>query len=241
MARVKLPLSAAGRVHDMGGQPGGPVPIDPQGQPVFAQNWQARALAVTVAAGGLGKWTLDESRHARERLPAEDYIAYGYYEKWMAGLATLLVEHGLVTMDELRSGQVAADGAQGVEQDDPVPPTAAQVRAALARGSPSRRPDRTPPRYACGQKVQVLSPDSAARQPGGHTRLPAYAAHQTGVIISHHGSHVLPDSNAHGLGENPEHLYGVCFCANDLWPEQVGSKDEVCLDLWESYLVAVDA
>ena len=35
MARVKLPLSAAGRVHDMGGQPGGPVPIDSQGQPVF--------------------------------------------------------------------------------------------------------------------------------------------------------------------------------------------------------------
>ena len=109
----------------MGGQPGGPVPIDPQGQPVFAQNWQARALAVTVAAGGLGKWTLDESRHARERLPAEDYMAYGYYEKWMAGLATLLVEHGLVTMDELRSGQVAADGAQGVGQYDPVPPTTA--------------------------------------------------------------------------------------------------------------------
>ena len=54
MARIKLPLSAAGRVHDMGGQPGGPVPIDPQGQPVFAQNWQARALAVTVAAGGVG-------------------------------------------------------------------------------------------------------------------------------------------------------------------------------------------
>ena len=131
MARVKPPLSAAGRVHDMGGQPGGPVPIDLQGQPVFALNWQARALAVTVAAGGLGKWTLDESRHARERLPAEDYMAYGYYEKWMAGLATLLVEHGLITMDELRSGQVAADGAQGVEQDDPVPPTAAQVRALL--------------------------------------------------------------------------------------------------------------
>ena len=116
MARVKLPLSAAGRVHDMGGQPGGPVPIDPQGQPVFAQNWQARALAVTVAAGGLGKWTLDESRHARERLPAEDYMAYGYYEKWMAGLATLLVEHGLVTMDELRSGQVAAEVHKGLNK-----------------------------------------------------------------------------------------------------------------------------
>ncbi len=240
MARAKPPLSAAGRVHDMGGQPGGRVPIDLQGQPVFAQNWQARALAVTVAAGGLGKWTLDESRHARERLPAEDYMSYGYYEKWMAGLATLLVEHGLVTLDELRTSQLAAGGGQGPGPHNPIPPTAAQVRAALARGGPSRRPDRTPPRYACGQKVQVLSPDRAARQPGGHTRLPAYAAYQTGVIISHHGSHVLPDSNAHGLGENPEHLYGVCFCATDLWPEQAGSRDEVCLDLWESYLVAVD-
>ena len=207
MARVKLPLSAAGRVHDMGGQPGGPVPIDPQGQPVFAQNWQARALAVTVAAGGLGKWTLDESRHARERLPAEDYMAYGYYEKWMAGLATLLVEYNLVSMDELRSSQVA----ERAGQHNPAPPTAIQVSEALARGGPSRRPDRMPPRYACGQKVQVLSPDSVARQPSGHTRLPSYVAYQTGVIISHHGSHVLPDSNAHGLGENPEHLYGVCF------------------------------
>jgi len=239
MARAKLPRASAGRVHDMGGQLGGSVPIDPQGQLVFAENWQARALAVTIAAGGLGKWTLDESRHARERLPAADYMAYGYYEKWMAGLATLLVEHGLVTMDELRSGQAAAGSGQGA-QHDPFPPTAAQVRAALAQGGPSRRPDITPSRYACGQKVQVLSPDSAARQPGGHTRLPSYAAYQTGVVISHHGSHVLPDSNAHGLGETPEHLYGVCFRAADLWPEQSGSTDEVCLDLWESYLVAVD-
>ena len=236
MARVKLPLSAAGRVHDMGGQPGGPVPIDPQGQPVFAQNWQARALAVTVAAGGLGKWTLDESRHARERLPAEDYMAYSYYEKWMAGLATLLVEYNLVSMDELRSSQVA----EWAGQHNPAPPTAIQVSEALARGGPSRRPDRMPPRYACGQKVQVLSPDSVARQPSGHTRLPSYVAYQTGVIISHHGSHVFPDSNAHGLGEAPEHLYGVCFRSTDLWPEQVGSKDEVCLDLWESYLVGAD-
>ena len=85
----------------------------------------------------------------------------------------------------------------------------------------------------------MLSPDSAARQPGGHTRLPAYAAHQTGVIISHHGSHVLPDSNAHGLGKT-RNIFMECVFANDLWPEQVGSKDEVCLDLWESYLVGAD-
>ena len=44
--------------HDMGGQPGGPIPIDPPEGPVFAEDWQARALAITVAAGGwAGIWT----------------------------------------------------------------------------------------------------------------------------------------------------------------------------------------
>ena len=92
------------KTHDMGGQPGGPIPIDPPEGPVFAEDWQARALAITVAAGGLGKWNLDSSRHARERLPAADYQAYSYYEKWLAGLATLLVETGLVSTDELPQG-----------------------------------------------------------------------------------------------------------------------------------------
>ena len=111
------------KTHDMGGQPGGPIPIDPPEGPVFAEDWQARALAITVAAGGLGKWNLDSSRHARERLPAADYQAYSYYEKWLAGLATLLVETGLVSTDELRKGHLVRPGA--------VTAQAEQVAAAL--------------------------------------------------------------------------------------------------------------
>ena len=91
--------------HDMGGQPAGPVLPDFDGEPVFKQAWHGRALALTLAAGALGKWNLDASRNARERLPAKDYQRFSYYEKWLAGLANLLVQHQLVSRDELASGR----------------------------------------------------------------------------------------------------------------------------------------
>ncbi|MEC7208893.1 MAG: nitrile hydratase subunit beta [Pseudomonadota bacterium] len=203
---------------------------------MFAQSWHARAAALTIAAGGLGRWSLDESRHARERLPAGDYMAYSYYEKWLAGLATLLVDHDLVSPDELARGQALEDRPAA----DIKAATPQQVETALRRGGPSRRPDTFPPRFSVGQQVLTRSPDETARLPGGHTRLPSYAAGRTGVIISHHHSHVLPDTNAHGLGEQAEHLYGVKFTAAELWQQTAHPDDEVCLDLWESYLAEAD-
>ena len=90
------------RVHDMGGRFGdGPVRPDPEGAPVFAEDWHARALAVTLAAGALGQWTLDRSRFQREALAPAEYARFSYYEKWVAGLAELLVAQGVVTRDEL--------------------------------------------------------------------------------------------------------------------------------------------
>ena len=84
------------RIHDMGGRFGdGPVPREADESKVFSTDWHARALALTVAAGALGKWNIDASRHGRERLPPADYAQYSYYEKWIAGLAKMLVEHGI--------------------------------------------------------------------------------------------------------------------------------------------------
>jgi nitrile hydratase len=51
-----------------------------------------------------------------------------------------------------------------------------------------------------------------------------------------HGAHVFPDANAHGLGEQPRHLYTVRFAARELWGEAANPRDSVCLDLWEAYL-----
>jgi nitrile hydratase len=55
----------------------------------------------------------------------------------------------------------------------------------------------------------------------------------------HHGGHVFPDSNAHFLGEAPQHLYAVRFSARELWGPEAAARDSVTLDLWESYLAHV--
>jgi len=47
---------------------------------------------------------------------------------------------------------------------------------------------------------------------------------------------VFPDTNAHFLGEQPQHLYSVRFEARELWGETAPAQDAVHLDLWDSYL-----
>ena len=47
---------------------------------------------------------------------------------------------------------------------------------------------------------------------------------------------VFPDTNAHGLGENPQYLYNVRFEAAELWGDAAESASSVVIDLFESYL-----
>jgi nitrile hydratase len=202
-------------VHDMGGMEGlGPLDIEPD-EPVFHAPWEARVLALTLAVGAWGRWNIDASRHARERIPGPDYLAMTYYEKWLAGLTRLIEESGLVAGDEVRAPRL----------------TAADVPAALARGGPASRDVAGPGRFEVGDKVRARN-----LNPPGHTRLPRYARGHVGLIERDHGVHVLPDSNAHFLGEAPERLYGVRFTAAELWGEGAAGRDSVHLDLWDSYL-----
>ncbi|MDU8913256.1 nitrile hydratase subunit beta [Aestuariicoccus sp. MJ-SS9] len=218
------------RVHDMGGRFGdGPVRPEPEDAPVFATEWHGRALAVTLASGALGQWTLDASRFARESLSPADYARFSYYEKWMAGLADLLVAKGVVTRDEL-AGAAPAPSELSARR---LP--AEKVAAVLASGGPTTR-EGNAPRFVPGDPVRTIRPSRNTRVDGGHTRLPAYAAGAKGSVLRCHGSHVLPDTNAHGLGEAPEPLYAVAFDAAELWGQAEGAGDEVILDLWESYL-----
>lgn len=218
------------RVHDMGGRYGDPaVEPEPQGMVPIGPDWQRKALALTLAAGGLGAWSIDTSRHARESLSPKEYTRFSYYEKWIAALADLLVAKGLVTPGELAAGSAGPAGPH------PKLFRAEAVGPALARGTPySRAGDR--PRFDPGDRVRTRLPARNTFVPGGHTRLPAYAAGQTGTVILSHGAHVLPDANAHGLGERPEPLYTVAFAAADLWGTAEAEGDEVTLDLWQSYL-----
>lgn len=219
------------RVHDMGGRFGdGPVTPEPEGE-VFHHDWHARALALTVASGTLGQWNLDESRHTRESLSPKDYAAFHYYEKWISALADLLVAKGVVTPEEFAAGKGQGPSPLADRCVDP-----AQMAALLSKGGPADRPQVSPPRFAIGDSVVTRRPAINAFVDGGHTRLPAYASGARGTVLRLHGTHVLPDANAHGHGEAPEPLYAVAFPASELWATPENPRDEVILDLWESYL-----
>ena len=221
------------RVHDMGGR-FGDGPVVPEDERVkFHADWHPRALALTVAAGTLGRWNIDISRHARERLPPEVYNRFSYYEKWLGGLATTLVETGVVTREEL-------DGTREPTQSDLAERvlTAERVAEGLAKGGPADRPSGVAALFAHGDAVMTRPIAENDKVSGGHTRLPGYAAGARGTILRYHGTHILPDSNAHGLGEAAEPLYAVSFPASELWAHPEHPGDEVVLDLWQSYLKA---
>lgn len=224
------------RVHDMGGSGiRARLPLPESEDYVFKEPWHARALAVTLAAGALGAWNLDASRHARELLSPSDYLEMSYYERWLAALANLLVESGLLTSEELKE----PDADKQSKELDPRCLRFANVKKLLNSGAPTLRQSTRPPRFGVGNLVRTRDSAEDSFVQGGHTRLPAYAQGRVGRIEKLHGAHVLPDANAHYLGENPEQLYSVRFPAVELWGSRVSAaEDDVMVDLWESYLSA---
>lgn len=212
--------------QDLGGSMGfGPVAPE-KDEPLFHAEWEKRALALTLAMGATGQWNLDASRHARESLPPAQYLSSSYYEIWMAGLEKLMLEHGLVTREELATGRMSTAPkpvAGKLLADD--------VAAVLAAGRSTSRTVTAPARYAAGDRVRARN-----MHPVSHTRLPRYLRGHEGEIVLLHGAHVFPDTHARGEGEAPQHLYTVRFSAREVWGGDHPAADSVSADLWESYL-----
>ena len=86
-------------------------PVRPEPEDVrFHADWERRALAMVVATGAAGRWTIDAARHARESLPPGEYLTSSYYEIWARGLEAVLVDAGLVTAEELAQGRALDPG-----------------------------------------------------------------------------------------------------------------------------------
>lgn len=136
--------------QDLGGQMGfGPVAPE-KDEPYFHAAWERRALGVTLTAGGMGAWSIDESRHARESLHPADYYASSYYQIWIKALETLLKRHGFVTERDLAAGK-AVDAAATPKRVL----KASDVPAVLAKGGPCDRPVATPARFRAGDRVRT--------------------------------------------------------------------------------------
>src|SRR5208282_3670148 len=202
-------------IHDMGGMEGfGPVAPEAN-EPVFHAEWEARVYGLMSGFFALGKINVDEFRHAIERIPPARYLASSYYERWMQATETLLVEHGIVTREEIAS----------LPQPDH---SSIAVPAAQPPAKPSRAP-KARPRFAAGDRVRVRN-----LNPPGHTRSPRYVRDKIGAIRRDYGSYVFPDTNAHHAGENRQHVYSVEFTARELWG--TAARERIIIDLWEDYL-----
>jgi nitrile hydratase len=210
--------------HDLGGLDGfGPVMPEPV-KPVFHHDWEKRAFALTIATGFLGRWNIDASRYARENTDPLTYLRSTYYEQWLRGLERLLVERGLVSPAELKSGRALGPSELRA-------PRAGDVPAILAKGSPAGRASDRPPAFTLGQQVRVKN-----LHPKGHTRMPRYCRGHVGTVVRDHGAQVFPDSNARFAGEDPRRCYAVRFAARELWGPEASDLDSVVVDLWEPYL-----
>ena len=90
------------RINDVGGMAGFPAITEEPDEPPFHADWEAHVFALNGALIKRGVYNLDEFRDAIERMPAHEYLAASYYERWLAAITTLLAEKGVATPEELR-------------------------------------------------------------------------------------------------------------------------------------------
>jgi nitrile hydratase len=213
----------------MGGlQDMGPVRYE-RNEPVFHARWEGRVYALTRATAALRKWNLDAVRYSIEVLPPLEYLRMSYYERWLTSLEARLVKYGLVTEEEMKSG----NPAPGSTKATPALTLATSSRWLSRRIESSVEPG-IRPLFEVGQRVRARN-----LNPVGHTRLPRYARGKIGIVDRDHGVYLFPDTNAHGQGEKRQHVYSVRFEARELWGEAASPRDSVYIDLWDDYLERV--
>jgi len=212
-------------IHDMGGMHGfGPVVAETD-EPVFHEPWHGRVFALRMACAFHRRWNADMGRYARERMPPAEFLSASYYERGLYALEVVLVESGLLSPEELVTGDATAK---------------AEVSAVLEPGAVAeivrtRRKARVDmevsPRFKVGDRVITSN-----AQPLGHTRLPRYARGRQGVIDRDHGVFTFADTHAMKRDRKPQHLYSVRFAAAELWGSEASPRDGIYLDLWDDYL-----
>jgi nitrile hydratase beta subunit len=205
-------------IHDLGGMQGfGPIEVEAD-EPVFHTDWERRALGCTFTGFVLGAANGGQFRHSIERMDPAHYLGSSYYEHWLTGTATRLVETGRLTVDELEE---RAGGRFPLS------------RPAIAAPEDDRSGTVAEPSFEVGRRVRVHD-----RHPFGHTRCPGYVRGKTGTVVRFDGVYSVPDVEAHSDARRTEPTYCVRFDPVELWGDEQGG-DTVHVDLWESYLEPV--
>ena len=198
-------------IHDLGGRQGfGPVRHSPTAQ-AFHEPWEKRVNALYSLAVKLGVFNMDEYRHAIERMEPRHYLSASYYERTLTSLATLCIEKGLVTREDLER---RAEGSFPLA-----------LASAAGRSNVAERQ-----RLEIGDRVRVRIDHVP-----GHVRMPAYIRGKTGVVVGTSPVYPFPDAHAHGVPADDEPTYDVRFSSTDLWPNSADPAF-VHVGVFQSYL-----
>jgi len=198
-------------IHDLGGKEGfGPVRYKKDAA-IFREDWEVKANALYSLAVKGGIFNMDEYRHAIERMEPKHYLNASYYERSLTSLASLCVEKGLVSKEELEE---LADGFYPLS-----------LPGAAGRSNRSE-----PKNFKPGDLVEVINEHVAC-----HIRMPNYVRGKKGKVIRITPAYPYPDAHAHGVKARNEPTYDVEFKSSHLWPE--GAEEAlVNVGIFESYL-----
>jgi nitrile hydratase subunit beta len=200
-------------LHDLGGKQGFGRVVYPW--PAHNETWEPSVRALSACALRNHIYNMDEMRHAIERMEPRHYMTASYFERHLTAIATLLVEKGLTTREEL---EALAGGSF-------------QLSGPIGPG----RPPTEPRSFEIGETVRVRN-----EYVPGHVRMPAYIRGKTGVVVAISPHYPFPDAAGHGMQAPMEPTYDVRFRSRDLWPD---SCDDAFnhVGVFQSYLERVEA
>jgi nitrile hydratase subunit beta len=219
------------RIADLGGAEGwGRVKRPNADEPVFTERWESRAFALALLSmGRVSGRNLDAFRHALERLERPEYFDDTYYGRWLHAAELMLVDSAILAPGSV---EAKARKLRGEDVEEPPVPEPNKPNYA-ATGPGSLRKVDDPPHFAVGDAVRAKG-----TQPQGHSRLPRYLRGHRGTVEMVQPAALLPDTHAHFLGENPQHVYTVRFDSRELWGADAETFS-VTDELFESYLEPV--
>ena len=193
--------------HDVGGRDAPAVEKDEH--PHALWEYRVDAMMMLLSHPSRRLLSTDELRRNVEALGPGAYAIMGYYERWIAAIAAIMLDRGVVTSDALgrRMEEVEARGRD--------------------RGmTPS-------PDFEIGDRVTVRS-----AWPPGHVRTPAYIRGHSGMIVASLGAYPNPEELAYRRPGLPAPmLYRVRFNQRDVWPDYRGPMtDTLDIEIYNHWL-----
>ena len=183
-------------------------------------------------------FNIDEFRHGIERMDPAHYLGSSYYERWLDGLARVLIEKGVVTPEELEERaasfrarpEAPAPGAEPGSRGARIPDDADGRPSPLNFAPPSSGRD---PRRASGPR-------------SSGARLVTRSSHPPGQAMSRSARRARQSVPGHEAPRPRESGRSRCTAVPlrhadpDALGRVGGANHQVHLDLWESYLRSAD-